>query len=162
LGRLRTVVQAQSRLLAYTSEVGEAFRPVVNQTLVTGAYAVSWLYILGDVGYEGYKMQKHGGETQDIARTVVERGIFQSLASMIFPAVTVHTIVDQSSKLVKSWPTSSLKRFGPSALGLSTIPILPVLFDHPTEYVIENLFNAVWPLTPKGVQARKEEHGKQH
>lgn len=43
------------RYVAYTSDIGESFRPVAHPYLVTGAYAVSWLYLVGDVSHEGYK-----------------------------------------------------------------------------------------------------------
>jgi len=39
----------------YTSDIGESFRPVAHPYLVRGAYGVSWLYLVGDVSYEGYK-----------------------------------------------------------------------------------------------------------
>lgn len=53
--RLRTVLLSAHRYVAYTSDIGESFRPVAHPYLVRSAYAVSWAYILGDVGYEGYK-----------------------------------------------------------------------------------------------------------
>ena len=43
------------RYAAYTSEVGESFRPIAHPILVRSAYAVSWAYIIGDVAHEGYK-----------------------------------------------------------------------------------------------------------
>lgn len=43
------------RYIAYTSDVGESFRPVAHPYLVRSAYAISWTYILGDVSHEGYK-----------------------------------------------------------------------------------------------------------
>lgn len=43
------------RYVAYTSDIGESFRPIAHPYLVRGAYAVSWTYLIGDVGYEGYK-----------------------------------------------------------------------------------------------------------
>jgi fission process protein 1 len=43
------------RYVAYTSDIGESFRPVAHPWLVKGAYAVSWAYITGDVAHEGYK-----------------------------------------------------------------------------------------------------------
>lgn len=46
------------RYVAYTSDIGESFRPVAHPYLVTGAYAVSWLYIIGDVSHEGWKAHK--------------------------------------------------------------------------------------------------------
>ena len=41
--------------MAYTSDIGESFRPVAHPWLVRGAYAVSWAYLIGDVSNEGYK-----------------------------------------------------------------------------------------------------------
>lgn len=62
--RLRTALRAGHRYIAYvsllvllwfqlaidlrqTSDVGEAFRPVVHPAVVTAAYGVSWLYLVG-------------------------------------------------------------------------------------------------------------------
>lgn len=43
------------RYVAYTSDIGESFRPIAHPWLIRGAYAVSWAYLMGDVGFEGYK-----------------------------------------------------------------------------------------------------------
>lgn len=53
--RARTILRSAHRYVAYTSDVGESFRPVAHPYLVRGAYAVSWLYLGGDVAHEGYK-----------------------------------------------------------------------------------------------------------
>ena len=53
--RLRTIFTSAHRYVAYTSDIGESFRPVAHPRLVTAAYGISWMYILGDVSYEGYK-----------------------------------------------------------------------------------------------------------
>ncbi|KAF8441876.1 mitochondrial 18 KDa protein-domain-containing protein [Terfezia claveryi] len=53
--RIRTLLSAAHRYVAYTSDIGESFRPVAHPWLVKGAYGVSWAYIAGDVAYEGYK-----------------------------------------------------------------------------------------------------------
>ena len=62
--RLRTALRAGHRYIAYvsllgclslylaidlsqTSDVGEAFRPVVHPAVVTAAYGISWLYLAG-------------------------------------------------------------------------------------------------------------------
>jgi fission process protein 1 len=46
---------AAHRYVAYTSDIGESFRPIAHPYLIKGAYGVSWLYIGGDVFHEGYK-----------------------------------------------------------------------------------------------------------
>ncbi|KAF8416979.1 mitochondrial 18 KDa protein-domain-containing protein [Tirmania nivea] len=53
--RIRTLLSATHRYVAYTSDIGESFRPVAHPWLVKGAYGISWAYITGDVAYEGYK-----------------------------------------------------------------------------------------------------------
>lgn len=47
------------RYVAYTSDIGESFRPVAHPILVRGAYGISWLYIVGDVSHEGYRAYWH-------------------------------------------------------------------------------------------------------
>lgn len=46
---------AAQRYVAYTSDIGESFRPVAHPNIVRTAYGISWAYIGGDVAYEGYK-----------------------------------------------------------------------------------------------------------
>lgn len=53
--RIRTIMLSAQRYVAYTSDIGESFRPVAHPYLVKGAYGISWLYLLGDVSNEGYK-----------------------------------------------------------------------------------------------------------
>lgn len=70
--RLRTAMRAASRYTAYTSDIGEAFRPVVAPWVVTSAYGISWLYLLGDVSYETYKAKIQGPSTTDLATGLSE------------------------------------------------------------------------------------------
>jgi len=53
--RVRTILLSAHRYVAYTSDIGESFRPVAHPYLIKGAYAISWLYLAGDVSHEGYK-----------------------------------------------------------------------------------------------------------
>lgn len=53
--RIRTLLLSAHRYVAYTSDIGESFRPVAHPWLVRSAYGVSWAYIFGDVVNEGYK-----------------------------------------------------------------------------------------------------------
>eukprot|EP01013_Petalomonas_cantuscygni_P023335 TRINITY_DN44766_c0_g1_i1.p2 TRINITY_DN44766_c0_g1~~TRINITY_DN44766_c0_g1_i1.p2 ORF type:complete len:264 (-),score=28.67 TRINITY_DN44766_c0_g1_i1:280-1071(-) len=47
--RLKTVITHSTRYLAYSSDVGEAVRPVVNPNVVRACYGISWVYVLWDV-----------------------------------------------------------------------------------------------------------------
>ncbi|KFY45088.1 hypothetical protein V495_03126, partial [Pseudogymnoascus sp. VKM F-4514 (FW-929)] len=53
--RIRTALLSAQRYVAYTSDVGESFRPVAHPNLVRAAYGISWCYLAGDVAFEGYK-----------------------------------------------------------------------------------------------------------
>ena len=63
--RFRTILLSAHRYVAYTSDIGESFRPVAHPGLVRGAYAISWAYILGDVSHEGYKAYWNNQRTRD-------------------------------------------------------------------------------------------------
>jgi len=53
--RIRTALLSAQRYVAYTSDIGESFRPVAHPNWVRAAYGVSWAYLIGDVTHEGYK-----------------------------------------------------------------------------------------------------------
>ena len=178
--RLRMILTSAPRYVAYTSEIGESFRPVAHPRLVTAAYGISWAYILGDVGYEGYKayLQNQrklfhktgsepwrdgsavfdaktpgsGGEARGITpledyRTVIaQRGIFQALASMGLPALTIHSTVKYTGKALKNVKNQRLRTWGPVGLGLGIVPFLPSLFDHPVESAVEWVFHEGFKL----------------
>lgn len=148
--RLRTALRASTRYIAYTSDVGEAFRPVVHPGIVTAAYGISWAYLLGDVSYETYKAHKKGptplessifSEPARLSLVAVERGTFQAIASMGLPALTIHTVVAQSTKLYKNVKNPRIKAWGPTLTGLAVVPILPYLFDKPVEHATEISFH---------------------
>ncbi|GMM36780.1 hypothetical protein DASC09_041050 [Saccharomycopsis crataegensis] len=170
--RLRTILMASHRYIAYTSDIGESFRPVAHPYLVSFGYGISWAYILGDVGYEGWKakMRKEGRYSPgmypwsnnipakeslvaqsradpslpDWKEVALERGIFQSVASMGLPAFTIHSSVKYSAKYVfnaRNFPKMArMRTFGPVAVGLAVVPVLPYLFDKPVEHAVGVLF----------------------
>lgn len=162
------------RYVAYTSDIGESFRPVAHPKVVRAAYGISWLYILGDVSHEGYRaywqnqrilnpqlelsshQEKITGlpatQTQlikpgvvaplDDWRTVmVQRGIFQSIASMGLPAFTIHSVVRYSGRAVKDVKNVTIRTWAPIGLGLAVVPFLPTLFDEPVEKAVEWVFH---------------------
>lgn len=77
---------------------------------------------------------------------MVQRGIFQSLASMGLPAFTIHSVVRYSGQALKKVKNPTIRTWGPIGLGLSVVPFLPRLFDEPVENAVEWVFH-------KGFQA---------
>ncbi|KAG0277341.1 hypothetical protein BGZ95_006098 [Linnemannia exigua] len=140
LARYKSLFIASSRYLAYSSDVGEAFRPVTAPLFVNAMYGVSFAYVGFDVAYEGYKAKIAGAPNDVVGMTVLKRGIFQGLASLLMPAITIHTVVHQSGKLFKNSANVTLKKWGPTALGLMVVPALPIMFDHPIEHAVDRVF----------------------
>jgi mitochondrial fission process protein 1 len=146
--RARTILLSAHRYVAYTSDIGESFRPIAHPWLVRGAYGISWAYLIGDVSHEGYKaycrnqkvlhpspeavtqatgtkanvspdvavaMTKdiHIPAIEDYRAVMVQRAVFQSIASMGLPAFTIHSIVRYSGRAMKNLKNTKLRTWGP-------------------------------------------------
>ena len=153
LGVVTKSVKAGSRYVAYSSDVGEAARPLVSPTFVRAMYGVAFAY----VGYDVYaatsnamKTTVEGGKSEDQIKTAALRAgsetlYFQALASILVPSLIIHSAVHKSQQLVKTSANVTLKRYGPTALGLAIIPILPFTIDEPIEHFVEYTFGRIWP-----------------
>jgi fission process protein 1 len=58
-------MNAARRYLAYSSDVGESFRPILHPKLVTASYGLSWAYVIGECAYLTYLDRTHG-EPQNV------------------------------------------------------------------------------------------------
>lgn len=188
--RIRTILLSAHRYVAYTSDVGESFRPIAHPILIRGAYAISWAYLIGDVSHEGYKAYLQNQRTvagEDISAThvqakkdttvasmatpepslaagavaatkdlirpgvvapiddyrtvMVQRAIFQSIASMGLPAFTIHSIVKYSGRAFRNAANKNIRTWAPIGLGLAAVPALPYMFDKPVEEAVEWTFH---------------------
>ncbi|KAI9859926.1 MAG: hypothetical protein M1824_003514 [Vezdaea acicularis] len=171
--RIRTALISAQRYVAYTSDIGESFRPIAHPNLVRTAYGISWAYLVGDVGHEGYKAycrnqrilhpvkfaeslnKEAGAQLHDVTqlspgvvpaledyRTImVQRALFQGIASMGLPAFTIHSIVRYSTRALKSAKSSTVRAYVPIGLGLAAVPFLPFVFDKPVEEAVEWTFH---------------------
>jgi fission process protein 1 len=149
------------RYLAFTSDFGEAFRPVAHPRLVTATYGISWAYCGADVAWEAYKAHKRGASRDEMFHLVSERSVFQAVASMALPAFSIHTTVNLGQRFFNR--IGRFQKWGPTVAGLSLIPFLPVMFDHP----VEHLLNKVWMNYSPWRHAVKasnpsDPHAKQH
>jgi fission process protein 1 len=121
------------RYVAYTSDVGESFRPVAHPWLIRAAYGISWAYITGDVTHEGYKAYcrqksllesskvQHIPSLEDYRTVMAQRAVFQSIASMGLPAFTIHSVVKYSGKALKNAKNPTIRTWGPIGVRLDLI-----------------------------------------
>eukprot|EP00301_Raphidiophrys_heterophryoidea_P017395 c2733_g1_i1.p1 GENE.c2733_g1_i1~~c2733_g1_i1.p1 ORF type:complete len:201 (+),score=34.57 c2733_g1_i1:84-686(+) len=163
--RAKMLAARNVRYLAYTSDLGESFRPVLASRIVTGSYVVAAAYVVGDVGYNTYEEHKRGRPNWVVARTFGQTLAFQTLASLLLPAVVIHSVVKHSQQLFVK--VGRFTKWGPSVLGLAVIPFLP-LADHPIEHAVETVMDYAVPL-PLEFDSRhlkeahhEQEHTKDH
>jgi len=135
-----TIFRHAIRYSAYVSDFGESFRPIIALRLVRFTYMISWSYVIGDVLWEGFKAHHYRKESpKEVAEVVVERAIFQSVASMLLPMFLIHNQVKVASMVVDRIPnvTPKVRKWGPTVAGLALIPFLPFFLDKPVEYCLE-------------------------
>ena len=111
------------------------------------------LIIILVVGWEAYKHKKRdylteAGKPMSMTQVIVERSVFQAIASIAVPFLVIHTTVDVATKVFKKYLPKYTK-FGPSIVGLSIIPLLPLYLDHPVEHALEGLFKKYGPWAEK-------------
>lgn len=78
---------------------------------------------------------------EDYRTVVVQRALFQGVASMGLPMLTIHSIVRYAGRAMKDVKNPKLRMWGPVGLGLSVVPVLPYLFDKPVEAAVEYVFH---------------------
>lgn len=136
----------KGRLLAYSSEVGESGRPVMNRWIVRGLYGVSFCYVALDLGHH-YASSRHdigdrrtrvmNYQVSETAVMTTDRAVWHSLASFALPTICIHSIVKYSTigltKFGMRYPT----RIAP-LVGLSFIPFIIHPIDAATDWFMDN------------------------
>ena len=69
-----------------------------------------------------------------LTQVLVERATFQAVASMAVPTLVIHSSVDAAKKVCQRM--GRFQKWGPSVVGLSIIPLLPLYLDEPVEHAI--------------------------
>eukprot|EP01084_Bolivina_argentea_P160124 278854_1 len=134
-----------ARPMAYASEFGESFRPFVNPYFVHALYGVSIGYVFADVGISCYNIKDKGRETQ--IYTAIDQTIWHSMASLAFPAITIHQIVHASQKYATPKITHYLPKYGrfaPIVFGLGSIPFIIHPLDHITDFIMNQSLRKYW------------------
>ncbi|OOQ88305.1 hypothetical protein PEBR_13383 [Penicillium brasilianum] len=114
--RIRTILLSAHRYVAYTSDIGESFRPVAHPYLVRSAYGISWAYLIGDVGHEGYKAylrNRHAlappGDAHKDASAASSEQILRGMATgNISKPLTEEGKAVQEKDSLTPWPTTEI------------------------------------------------------
>jgi mitochondrial fission process protein 1 len=137
------------RYLGYANECGEAFRPLKTR-FVRPSYAVAFGYVLGDTGSKTLKSKEAKNEDTEVAKTALDCFVWQTLASVMIPGLVINRVTSTSAqimntnvKLLSSLP-SPLKRFGPTMIGLMTIPLIIHPIDNGVTWFMDNTVRKWW------------------
>ena len=135
------------RFCGYANEIGESFR-LVAPVLYYPSYAVSTLYVLGDVQDKARKTYaKEKKITSTIVSTSVDCLIWQLSASVIVPGLTIKLAVNSSSYLLKKTVKNPFAvRWAPVALGLGLIPFIIHPIDNAVTYAMDSSLRRLYFL----------------
>mmetsp|Transcript_4067 Transcript_4067/g.7401 ORF Transcript_4067/g.7401 Transcript_4067/m.7401 type:complete len:219 (+) Transcript_4067:72-728(+) len=139
LARAKQLLISSTRYIAYSSDIGESLRPVLKPWHVNLSYGIAGGYVVCETD--------EASTNQAVVAVCAHTAVFQFVASLALPAVIIHTVVRQAqlaidTPSVRRWPR--LFRYGPSSLGLSIVPFLPLL-DPACEQAVDVLFDTCWP-----------------
>ena len=145
MAKAKAAAAANARYTAYSSDVGEAFRPMVPEWAVRATYGLAITYIAGDVGLTTYEESKRPDATQETTfRAFCHAAIFQGVASLALPMAIIHQAVHAAQVATKKM--GRFTKWGPTLAGLLLIPALPYAVDEPCEHAIDYAFDKAWPI----------------
>ena len=114
------------RYVAYTSDIGESFRPIAHPYLVKGAYAVSWAYLIGDVSHEGWKAFKRNQkllhpENNEHMKAIVDGGSEKQALTQNTTPVKIPAIEDWKAVAAQRAVFQSIASMGLPAFTIHSI-----------------------------------------
>ncbi|EEQ97984.1 conserved hypothetical protein [Perkinsus marinus ATCC 50983] len=161
--RVITPSAKQVRYLAFTSDVGEAFRPVVPKWLVNTSYATTIGYIFGDIGYSTWLEYKRTKDLADhkirVWTAAAKATTFQMVASLALPFAIIHSTVHYSGVMLRRMAVKNarLLQMGPTMIGLAIVPFLPIVCDKPIEHGVDLIFEKWGPKIASEEAAKTKE-----
>ena len=135
-----------SALLTFTNsiDVGHAFKPILSPHVVHATSLVAVGYCVADVAWESYKLHQRGYVSEhtqkplSMSQLIVERSIFQAIATIIVPSFIMHTTVETAILMTRKY--GRYQKYGPTIAGLFVIPFLPLCLDEPIERALDYSF----------------------
>jgi len=126
--------QLPVRLLGYTNEVGEAFKPYIGMWIYLCTYAVTIAYVCSDTAYQTWLVNESLNDSKSqfiVAKAAIDVFIWQMLASVIVSGFVVKHIVLLSQLLLSRLekPLSEQKdklwyKCFPTIMGMLSIPCI--------------------------------------
>jgi len=144
------------RYLGYSNEVGEAFRPVIPTKAVWFTYGIACAYVACDAADKGFIVYKKvpfdnpEDRTRQAALTCCDALIWQSLASVVVPGVTINRLCWATRlALIHGARLPKLaSKYISVAVGLAAIPFIIKPIDNAVDHAMD-LTIRPWIFKPK-------------
>lgn len=131
------------RYLGYANETGESFKFIAPQFL-TPSYALAYGYCLADGLYKGLHYFYDNGQVMSsgVFKAFGDALIFQCFASVLIPGNIIAFIVETSDEKFKELEATkdneAVNKWGPTVLGLGSIPFIVHPIDVSVDWVMEH------------------------
>ncbi|XP_049793682.1 mitochondrial fission process protein 1 [Schistocerca nitens] len=138
------------RLLGYSNEVGESFRPLIHVKWVYLSYGIACAYVVADTIDKTYKVFKIPCDNvqqrrRNVKLAAVDTLLWQSFASVIIPGFTINRICAASLLILNNTTKlpKTTRKWITTAVGLACIPFIVKPIDHFVDIVMDRTFR-VW------------------
>ncbi|XP_077996336.1 mitochondrial fission process protein 1-like [Glandiceps talaboti] len=142
------------RYLGYANEVGESFRSLVPVSVVRFSYLVASGYVAADSVDKGWKANKiqwkdDSIKTKKVIHAVGDCLVWQGLASVIIPGVTINRICALSLYLMAKSTSLPLnvRKWTTTAIGLSAIPFIIKPIDRGVDLMMDSTVRKIYHIT---------------
>ena len=154
---------ASFRLASYASDVGEATRGALPNIFINAMYGITFGYIGLDLylKYNDNKFKLLSQPKSETSNTLINptplqkymgyHTLWHTQASLLFPTVTIHTIVSTTRKAINHMPNISPlgKRLMPAGIALMAIPFLIQPLDCLADKIMANTYCKYFDFAPE-------------
>jgi len=159
------------RYLGYANELGEAFKRFLHPSLYKFSYVMAAGYVLADSvdkGMRAYHTWRAEQQAKDdplspdfnrepaskmpIVTAVADTLLWQTFASVVVPGMAINRAVWASDIALTSIPKlpMTVRRWGPTLVGLSLIPLIVHPIDNGVTWVMERTVRKYYSSLPGG------------
>lgn len=94
--------------------------------------------MLCDTADKTSKAHAAGKSTAEAAVAAGDTLVWQLLASVVIPGFTINRLCAASAIALRSSANATLKKWGPTAIGLAAIPLIVKPIDHAVDWGMDN------------------------
>jgi fission process protein 1 len=128
------------RLVGYSNEVGEAFRPLISSKFVHASYGLAFAYVLGDAcdkaGKAGRRVTAQGEHPAlHMLTTAADVVSWQTIASVAVPGLIINRVVALAGAAFRR--AGRQPGWAPTIIGLATVPLIVKPIDHATDILLD-------------------------